>query len=103
METAKPEISQTPIPAGFAPVKPDDRGVVLAEGELSGHAHRILDATSAQLHRKAGNDFAVMEVFTKAPLQHEEHHDIPFDPERYGVTIKRQYSEDEQGWAPVAD
>jgi hypothetical protein len=96
------------VPAGFkAEDKPGD--IILAEGEHTGHAHRIKlpgkpgRNRSAVLLRKAGEDFAILQVRRLVALTHEEHDRVEIAPGFYRVGIKRQYDEDTQGWSNVAD
>lgn len=91
------------IPAGWEPVPANPRGVVLAEGERTGHAHVLAAVATAFLYRKASEEYALLEVRERGHLDHEEHHRQVYEPGIYRVGVKRQYTEDEQGWAPVAD
>ena len=89
-----------------APVPRDSRGhVVLAEGEATGHAHRIR-ARSVALYPIDGsaNDSGVRLLVVTRPvaLRHEEHRTLTIPPGRYRVRVKRQYTP-EGGWSPVAD
>lgn len=91
------------IPASATKVGADPRGVVLAEGEATGHAHVIADQSAAVLFGVEGADWRWLEVNVPVPLRHEEHHDVILDPGRYRVSIKREYQEDEKGWKKVED
>ena len=84
------------IPDGFVIVPDGDRGVILAEGEATGHAHR-LPAGSAELYRKPGVETALLRVLKPVNLQHEEHGPGPLRPMIYRVGTKRQYTESEHG------
>lgn len=84
------------IPAGAKPVKKDARGVVLAEGEATGHHHRIgpkfrsatkLEHAEGTFLRVTGGDVVM--------LTHEEHAPITIPPGNYRVRIQREYTPDE--------
>ena len=71
---------------------------VLAEGEVTGHAHRIdvgelFETKNGELYLKASE-------MTK--VSHEEHITKTVDPGIYRVIIKRQYNP-EGGWSNVKD
>lgn len=80
--------------------------VVLAQGEATGHAHRIR-ARGAELFELVGggsndNGARLLVVTRPVCLRHEEHSRIKLPPGRYKVRVKRQYSPD-GGWANVTD
>lgn len=79
------------IPAGVTEVKRGKRGVVLAEGEVTGHAHRI-PSRHASLYRSE-TDARYMRVEGTAPvaLNHEEHSTVSIPPGNYRVTIHQEY------------
>ncbi len=68
------------------------RGVVLAEGEVTGHAHRIPSRT-ASLYRSE-SDARYLRVMGPAPvaLKHEEHTAVVIPSGDYRVTIHAEYS-----------
>jgi hypothetical protein len=83
-------------------------GLVLAEGEATGHRHRIeCEQDAADLYElPAGNDNAkLLVVHREVALSHEEHRTIRLVPGMYRIGIKRhQWDETEDaGWRPVAD
>jgi hypothetical protein len=61
-------------PKGAEPKQLDPRGAVLAEGELTGHHHRIVDHRACLL-RAEGTAYDLLSIEGLAPvsLQHEEH------------------------------
>jgi hypothetical protein len=79
------------IPKGAVEVPRSKRGVVLAEGEVTGHAHRI-PSRSASLYRTE-DDARFVRVMGPAPvaLKHEEHTAIAIPPGNYRVTIHAEY------------
>lgn len=64
-------------------IKADERGFVLAEGEVSGHAHRIVSKDVQMIQTDDGRVF----LRAKAPvkIQHEEHRIIIIEPGEYEV------------------
>jgi hypothetical protein len=79
------------MPAQLEEVARSKRGVVLAEGEVTGHAHRI-PSRSASLY-KSETDARFLRVRGPAPakLEHEEHSTITIPPGNYRVTIHTEY------------
>jgi hypothetical protein len=70
------------------------RHLVLAEGELTGHSHRIADANSAVLYASRGELF--LEVTEEsAVLLHQEHGPIQLPRGVYRVWRQREYSPQE--------
>lgn len=81
------------VPADAKKLPRNKRGVVvLAEGEVTGHAHRIPHRT-ASLYRSE-SDARFLRVMGPAPvaLQHEEHTAIEIPPGNYQVVIHHEYS-----------
>ena len=75
------------IPDGAVP----QAGVVLAEGEITGHCHRIEDSRSAQLFVYQGQ--LLLNVVTpEARLVHDEHGPIELARGAYRVWRQREYS-----------
>lgn len=68
----------------------EDRRPVLAEGEITGHAHRIQDPTSARVFSHGSNLF--LEVLAEtATVIHEEHGPITVPRGGYEIRIQREY------------
>jgi len=80
------------LPPGLTEVSRTKRGVVLAEGEVTGHAHRI-PSRSASLYRSE-TDARYLRVGGSAPieLRHEEHSPVKLPPGNYRVSIHREYT-----------
>lgn len=69
----------------------DPRGrIVLAEGEVTGHAHVILDDGAVLL--SDGEQLAVLDVERKVALTHEEHRTLTVEPGQWEVRRQREYS-----------
>jgi hypothetical protein len=72
------------LPAGCKPVAQDKRGIVLAEGEATGHYHGLTvgEELSGKVRLVEAPDrrrFLVNESDVDIPLRHQEHH-IPAIP-----------------------
>ena len=85
------------LPADAAPCTvPGD--VVLAYGEVTGHAHR-LDPTTVKPFAKGGSWSPTAERFIQAmegaQLTHEEHATIALPPGNYRVVQQREYHPEE--------
>ena len=75
------------LPANAKPVL----GLILAHGELTGHAHRIREAGEAQLFTQGG--FTYLRVTAAAAtLVHEEHRPIELPTGVYRVWQQREYT-----------
>lgn len=74
------------IPAGAKPVARDNGRVILAYGEVTGHAHQIADpdAVGAVLLTVA-ESATFLRLAKKAQLVHEEHGPIDLAPGTYAV------------------
>lgn len=79
------------VPSDLTEVPRTQRGVVLAEGEVTGHAHRI-PSRHASLYRSE-TDARYLRVMGPAPVQlrHEEHSPVQLPPGNYRVSIHREY------------
>jgi hypothetical protein len=80
------------IPEELDPIDREDGRVVLAHGEVTGHAHAI-EAEGAALFR----DPRLMAMFltvTGDPvaLEHDEHDSIAIPPGRYQIVRQREYA-----------
>lgn len=84
------------IPKSVEPVARDNGRVILAYGEVTGHAHAIKD-TRAALFRDPKLAAIFMHVSGDAPvaLKHDEHSEIMIPPGSYRVTRQREYSPQE--------
>lgn len=79
--------------AVLTPKVPDHGRVVLAYGEVTGHAH-ALDAALAELFEdRAGQLY--LKAAAGAALTHEEHGTIPLGPGWYTLRRQREYQPDQ--------
>ena|SRR5579884_3535791 len=65
--------------------------LVLAEGELTGHAHRIAEPGSAELFQHGSEMFLHVRTST-ATLMHEEHGPITLPTGNYRIWRQREYT-----------
>src|SRR5678809_697280 len=67
------------------------RRPILAEGEVTGHAHRIEDPTSAHVF-SIGQNLYLEVVAPSATVVHEEHRPLSLPRGEYEIRIQREYS-----------
>lgn len=83
------------LPTELKPVPKDNGRVILAYGEVTGHAHAVLGDVEL-----LGSDVAEMEerflrVEQEAQVVHEEHGTIELPAGDYRITRQREYSPEE--------
>lgn len=66
------------IPDGAKKIAPKERGYILAEGEVTGHAHRLEDVEGIEMFEKDGALY--IHVSKSVQLKHEEHNPITLEP-----------------------
>jgi hypothetical protein len=76
-------IQRKKLPANAEAVKNDKRGIVLAEGEATGHAHRIKETDKAKAYKAAEGFYLTVEE--QVDLVHDEHARIALAPGTYEV------------------
>ena len=79
------------LPANAKPQERNGR-VVLADGEVTGHAHRVERADVAELYDSDRGTFLTVRETTRAV--HEEHGPVTLLPGVYRVTRQREYAPD---------
>ena len=86
----------TDMPGETKPVKRTKRGLVLAEGEATGHAH-VIEAPEAELvtAAEAAELYLLVHGTETVALTHEEHATIDVPPGSYRVVGQREYSPQE--------
>ncbi len=84
-------VSDIPDSAKFTKVT--ERGIVLAEGEVTGHAHRIYGplARHANLFITEDNQ-KFLKVTAPVALKHEEHKEVVIQPGNYKIIIHHEYA-----------
>jgi hypothetical protein len=75
--------------------------IVLAEGETTGHAHRLEAELADLLEDATGRRFVTMEL--PGRLVHEEHAAIDVPPGVYEVVRQREYVPEQRAVRRVAD
>lgn len=71
-----------------------ERRPVLAEGEVTGHAHRLEDPASGRVFSVGANLY--LEVLAdSATIVHEEHGPVTLPRGGYAIRIQREYSPEE--------
>jgi len=81
------------IPDNVKPVERDKGRIILAYGEVTGHAHAILTNAAEMLRAENGERY--LQVAEAAELIHEEHSTIQIPPGNYRVVQQREYSPEE--------
>ena len=83
------------LPAGLKPVEREHGRLVLAHGEVTGHAHAIRDKRAA-LFRDPKLAAIFMHVSGDGPvaLDHQEHDTIHIPPGDYQIIRQREYTPD---------
>ncbi len=84
------------FPAGLEPVDRDRGRIVLAYGEVTGHAHAIADRaaelfSAADMSEMEGR-FLLVEAEEGVVLAHEEHSTLVIPPGMYRVQRQREYA-----------
>jgi hypothetical protein len=78
------------LPPGVRPVP----HLILARGEATGHAHRVLEQGAAVLYKGDDGDF--LEVTAdQATIVHDEHQPIALPRGTYHIWFQREYSPQE--------
>lgn len=75
-------------------IKRDRDAVILAYGEVTGHAHAIR-TRGATLYQPKGKPERFLKVVRTVSLTHEEHSPVKLDPGIYRVLIQQDYTPSE--------
>lgn len=78
------------IPANAQPKPQDDGRVILAYGEVTGHAHRIERSDVAELYDADRQTY--MRLAQDTAVVHEEHDTIALPAGEYRITVQREYT-----------
>jgi hypothetical protein len=81
---------------------------VLARGERTGHAHRVVAGPGVSLLRSPPRDregltIGYLALERAASLEHEEHRPVRLDPGVWRVRRQRRWDPAADGWAPAGD
>lgn len=89
-------------PMNVTAVERDQRGLVLAEGEATGHAHRILDESATLVtSEQAAELYLLVHGTDPVELIHDEHDTLLVPLGAYRVVRQREYAPETPRW--VAD
>lgn len=77
------------IPKDAVKVKKDPRGLVLAEGEVTGHFHGIEETSDAELY-KLGEELILANT-KEVEIKHQEHKKIKLKPQVWDSGIVVEY------------
>lgn len=75
------------VPTGARPLP----HCTLAEGEMTGHSHRVAEPTGAKLYAHAASLYLVVAA-DRVTIVHDEHGPIPLARGTYRVWQQREYS-----------
>lgn len=97
-------VAASSIPAAAKPVDRDNGRIVLAYGEVTGHAHAIADQRAVLLATPDTEDrFLRIMGASGVDLEHEEHATITLPPGDYIVRRQREYTAADMAPIRVAD
>ena len=85
-------VFQSDVPAHAVPVERENGRIILAHGEVTGHAHAILERDVELLSVSDQADRWLRVGAGGATIQHEEHGAHVLAPGTYQVRIQREYS-----------
>ena len=77
------------IPEDAKPMKSDNRGIVLAEGEVTGHYHAITELDVCESFKDSGGNIW-LDVLAPIKIKHQEHKQIKLPKGKYRVGIVRE-------------
>ncbi len=81
------------IPTGLQPVPLDQGRVILAYGEVTGHAHAVIgDDVGFFAADLADLEQRFLRIESEAQVVHEEHSTITLPPGNYRVVRQREYT-----------
>jgi len=80
------------IPASAKPTPRDNGRVILAYGEVTGHAHQIADPDAVGAELTVAEAATFLRLTKKAQLVHEEHATLDLPAGTYQVIRQREYT-----------
>jgi len=86
-------VSSVPITA--APVDRDAGRIILAYGEVTGHAHAIEAPEAEATLLSAEENRRFLRLMADVDLVHEEHSTIQLSPGFYEVILQREWTDDD--------
>lgn len=83
------------VPAAVLPLPREDGRVILAHGEVTGHAHAIVDESAELVSAEGAAElYLIVHGTDPVALEHEEHDTIMIPPGKYERRMQREYSEE---------
>jgi hypothetical protein len=79
-------------PSDARPVQREAGRLVLAHGEVTGHAHVIAAAAAELVTPEQADELYLLVYGDDIVLEHEEHDAIPLPPGHYRVIRQREYT-----------
>lgn len=79
------------IPTSAVQEAPEDKRLVLAAGEATGHHHAIMERPTVKMFSDGGEAKYIEIEESPAALVHEEHAAISIPPGKYAVLRQREY------------
>lgn len=80
------------IPADTTPIPRENGSIVLAHGEVTGHAHAIASEFATFV---AAGGLRYLDAKIPVSLRHEEHGEIQIPAGKYEIVIQREYTPQE--------
>ena len=84
------EVARRPL--GARPVSRVHGRLVLAHGEVTGHAHVVTDSAAELVTREQADELYLLVYGDEVVLEHEEHDTIALPPGTYRVIRQREYT-----------
>ena len=84
-------------------VNEEKKDLILAEGEMTGHAHRVIEGQVKMYYTAMQGMLAIKVLSEMARIGHEEHADIILPMGDYTVEIQREYDWVSESIRRVAD
>lgn len=91
------------LPTNLTPVPLEAGRVILAHGEVTGHAHAVTGDVELLAADVAEMDQRFMRVLSECRVVHEEHDTITLPPGVYEVRRQREYTSADMAPMRVAD
>ena len=79
-------------PSDVRPVPREQGRLILAHGELTGHAHVVVDAAAELVTREQADELYLLVYGDEVVLEHDEHDAIALPPGSYRVIRQREYT-----------
>lgn len=91
------------IPKEAKKYEPTNRGIILAEGEVTGHAHCIAELDNVEVSKKDKDGNIYLKLNKTTTVKHEEHKPVTIPAGTYRVRIVQEYDHLKEEARRVAD